>query len=338
MTTPNSFSYRLSEEQQAILKSIIEDGNYRPVTVPHAVAAGKTADFGVTLYTSGKCLVQGKGAADFVTFILEPLVLQTAALGYEAILDPKASQPHMGVDESGKGDFFGPLVTAGAYVDEGIAKTLKDLGVRDSKRITSDDRILGLGREIRRILGKRFAIIKIGPRAYNRLYSRMRNVNSMLAWAHARAIEDVLTHVPDCPRALSDQFGNPKLIKKALMDKGRNIELEQRPKAESDIAVAAASILAREGFVLAMRDLSKTCGIPIYKGCSEKVRASAEALVRMKGPEVLLDTAKCHFKTIDEVLKATGHDRKALGPEGQAVSRTTGPWQRRPSKPPAAQA
>ena len=327
MTSQNSFSYALTPAQQDLLKTILDDGNYMPMTVPHAVIAGKTDSYSVTLYQSGKCLVQGKGAQEFVTFVLEPLVLQSVGMGYEDILDPKGTSPHMGIDESGKGDFFGPLVTAGAYIDENIAKALRDMGVRDSKRISSDDRILGLGREIRRLLGDRFSIIKIGPAAYNRLYSKMRNVNTMLAWAHARAIENLLDAVPDCPRVLSDQFGSKELVKKALMKKGREIELDQRPKAESDIAVAAASILARESFVLSIRDMSNKHDVAIVKGASAKVRETAEAMVRDKGPSILVETAKCHFKTTDEVLRAAGFSRRDLGPEGQAVSRTT-KWSR----------
>ncbi len=105
------------------------------------------------------------------------------------------------------------------------------------------------------------------------------------------------------------------------MRAGRRIELQQRPRAESDPAVAAASILARAEFLLALRKLEETYGQAFPKGASETVRAAAADLVRKRGPEVLLEVAKCHFRTTDQVLAAVGRTRADLGPEGQAVSK-----------------
>jgi ribonuclease HIII len=233
-------------------------------------------------------------------------------VGYEDAQDPEAIQPHMGIDESGKGDFFGPLVIASAYVDEALVTKLRELGVRDSKKISSDNVILNMARDIRNVLGDRCALVTIGPRSYNRMYTKIRNVNKMLAWGHARAIENLLDKVPDCPRALSDKFGPTHQIERALMDNGKKIKLDQRTKAESDPAVAAASILARAGFVYALRKMGKEYGIEVPKGASEKVRREAEKLVADKGPGILLDTAKCHFQTTDKVLAEVGYTRKDL--------------------------
>ena len=322
MTKRNSFTYRLTEQQQASLARILKTGNYRPARVEHTTMAARTPDCTINLYKSGKCLVQGKGAEDFVTFVLEPQVLQSVGLGYEEILDPDAYKPHMGVDESGKGDFFGPIVIGAAYVDEDLARAMREMDVKDSKNITSDKKVLGLGRDLRKLLGDRCTVVKIGPEAYNRLYSKMRNVNTLLGWAHARAIENLLEAVPNCPRAVSDQFGKKEQVANSLMKKGKQIELVQRHKAESDIAVAAASILAREAFVRALLWMEKDYGLPFPKGASDSVRTAAVELVAKHGPEILLKTTKCHFKTADAVLGEAGHDRSALGPEGQAVSKT----------------
>ena len=321
MQAQTSFTYKLTPPQQETLERILRNGLYRLREVPYTRVAVEAADFNVSLYTSGSCVVQGKGARDWITFTLEPEVLQEARLGYENILDPTQSTPHMGIDESGKGDFFGPLVIAAAYVDEQLAAQLKALQVRDSKRITSDKVAERMAGDIAKILGGRYALVTIGPRAYNRLYAKMHNVNRMLAWGHARAIEDLLEKVPNCPRALSDQFGPTRQIERALMVKGRNIKLEQRPKAESDVAVAAASILARAGFLRALRDTGAKLGVPAPKGASPQVREAAQQAIRLHGPRILLDTAKCHFKTTDEVLAACGHTRAELGAEGQAQSR-----------------
>jgi len=322
MAKRNSFTYKLSGSQQAVLTRILKTGNYRPARVEHTTIAARTPDCTINLYKSGKCLVQGKGAEDFVTFVLEPQVLQSVGLGYDDLLDPDASKPHMGVDESGKGDFFGPIVISAVYVDDKLVRAMREMDVKDSKNITSDKKILGLGRDLRKLLGKRFTVVKIGPEAYNRLYAKMRNVNTLLGWAHARAIENLLDEVPSCPRAVSDQFGKKEQVSNSLMKKGKKIELVQRHKAESDIAVAAASILAREEFVRALLWMEKDYELSFPKGASDAVKSTAVQLAEKHGLEILLKTAKCHFKTTDAVLGKLGKDRSVLGPEGQAVSKT----------------
>ncbi len=333
MTNKTSFTFKLTEEEQNALLLLLSGGNFQPVTVPHTIIAVKAEDCGVNLYKSGKCLIQGKGAEDFVTFYLEPLVLKRVEIGYDDVLNPEAGKPHMGVDESGKGDYFGPIVIVAAYIDAELLKTMKDMGVRDSKSITSDDKALGMGLELRRLLGKRYSIVKIGPRAYNRLYAKMRNVNTLLAWAHARAIENLLEKVPDCPKAISDQFGKKELIEKSLMKNGKKIELVQMPRAEADTAVAAASIIAREQFLLALKKMGDEYKIKIPKGASQKVREIAVELVKKNSPEILLETSKCHFRTTDKVLEEAGSNRKELGPDGQVVSRpVTGNFRRKKTK------
>ena len=321
-TKKNSYTFVLNQEQQEALKILLKMGNYKTKVVPHTQIAVEAQDCVVNLYKSGKCLVQGKGAEDFVIFFLEPNVLQAATVGYEEILNPELVSPHMGIDESGKGDFFGSLVASAVYVDPDLAHAMQDMGVKDCKQLT-DKAVFFLGNKTRQLLGpKRFALVAIGPEAYNRLYAKMRNVNTLLAWAHARCIENLMETVPDCPRAVADQFGAKQVIERALMKKGRSIKLEQRHKAESDIAVAAASVLAREAFLRGLGRLGETYGIQAHKGASEQVKASAIELVKKSGPEILLKTCKCHFRTADQVLAACGLSRAALGPDGQAVSRT----------------
>ncbi len=321
MTKKTSYTFKLNDIEQATLISILSGDMYQPVTVPHTIMAVRAENCGVNLYKSGKCLIQGKGAEDFITFTMEPLVLKRIAIGYDEVLNPDAGKPHMGVDESGKGDFFGPIVIAAAYIDNELLKIMVKMGVKDSKAISSDDKALGMGRELRRLLGTRYSVVKIGPSAYNRLYSKMRNVNTLLAWAHARAIENLLEKVPSCPKAISDQFGKKELIEKSLMKNGKNIELIQMPRAESDTAVAAASIIAREQFLLSLKSMSEKYKVKIPKGASAHVREIAVELVKQNGPKVLLEANKCHFKTTDQVLETAGSNREALGPEGKAVSR-----------------
>jgi ribonuclease HIII len=316
-----SFTFKLTDEQQILLTELLRTGNYRPIVREHTSIAAETNTCNISLYNSGKCLIQGKGAQDFVMFVLEPKVLGSVRVGYEEMLNPEAYSPHMGIDESGKGDFFGPLVIAGAYADNALAKTMLEMGVKDSKNISSDKKALELGRDIRKLLGKRFSVVLIGPEAYNRLYAKMRSVNSILSWGHARAIENLLANVPDCPRAISDQFGDKKQVERALMGKGRKIELIQRHRAEADVAVAAASILARSAFLHTLRQMGAGYELKLPKGASEAVIAAGQALVQKHGPTILLKSAKCHFRTADVVLERLSLKRSALGPEGAAMSK-----------------
>jgi ribonuclease HIII len=208
----------------------------------------------------------------------------------------------IGTDESGKGDFFGPLVVAAFFMPEGQEAALRELGVKDSKR-TSDARC----REIADILksGYVHSVVSVGPEKYNELYAKLRNLNRILAWAHARAIENILERVP-AGKAVTDQFGDERFVREALLKKGRAIELLQMPRAEEDPAVAAASILARAEFLTRLHFLSKDVGAELPKGASSLVEAAAVKLVRAKGPGILEKVAKTHFKTTSRVLALAG--------------------------------
>lgn len=207
-------------------------------------------------------------------------------------------QAYIGTDESGKGDFFGPLVIAAVLVTSKSLRKLEEIGVRDSKRI-SDNRITELGMVIRRQFPN--SIVVIGPERYNELYEKIRNLNRLLAWGHARAIENILEK-NECHCALTDQFGDEKFVKNALLEKGKKIELIQRPKAEEDLAVAAASILARGEFVRRLKNLSRSYGVELPKGCSSDIVGVGKELTGKFGGEILRKTAKYHFKTTKEIL------------------------------------
>jgi ribonuclease HIII len=131
----------------------------------------------------------------------------------------------------------------------------------------------------------------------------MRNVNDILGWGHARVIENLLAKV-DARKAISDQFGNKRIIERSLMERGKKIQLVQRHKAESDLAVAAASVIARDEFVRRLHKLSKESGIKLPKGASQAVQDAAVELVGKHGPEALAKAAKMHFRTAQKVLQA----------------------------------
>jgi ribonuclease HIII len=256
----------------------------------------------VAVYQKGpKVLVQGRGVQDFVQFELEPKILGEAKLGYEEVHSPEMFEAHFGVDESGKGDFFGPLVISGVYVDRGIARKFVDSGVVDSKRISSDARIRALADTIRKSSQGLVQTVLIGPAKYNELYEKFGNLNRLLGWGHARVIENLLTQKPDCQRSLSDQFADARVIETSLLKHGRNIVIEQRPRAESDIAVAAASIIAREALINWLDRKGKELGVPLQRGVSASVKETAKRLAEMNGPDALREVAKVHFRTAHEI-------------------------------------
>ncbi len=296
------FTSPLTSEQAAKLRALLVADGYKFEPKPYTLYYAAKDKLNVAVYEKGpKVVLQGKGTQDFVTFRLEPEILGEAKLGYEEVHDPEMFAPHFGVDESGKGDFFGPLVIAGCYTDRGIARKLMEAGIQDSKRIGSDKRIRDLAEIIRKTQGAVHSVVAIGPERYNQMYAKFGNLNRLLAWGHARVIENLLELRPDCPRALSDQFANPALIKRALLEKGRGIQLDQRTKAESDLAVAAASILARERFIDWLRGSGKEFQKELPRGASAQVKQVGRELVAAHGPDILERVSKTHFKTASEI-------------------------------------
>ena len=209
-----------------------------------------------------------------------------------------SSLNRIGIDESGKGDYFGPLVIAAVFVTPTSEQDLALMQVRDSKKI-SDGRILEMAPDIRLLCPH--SVVAIGPQRYNELYAKIKNLNRLLAWGHARALENLLQQV-DCDLAIADQFGDERLILTALQEKGKRIRLVQRTKAESDLAVAAASILARADFLLRLQRLSQEVNTTLPKGASASVALAGRMVVKKYGRDRLGTVAKLHFKTTQQVL------------------------------------
>lgn len=263
---------------------------------PYTVFAAKKKGVSCTLYTSGKLMVQGKEMKEFIAYYLEPEILKNVSFSYpETMVD---SSPRIGIDEAGKGDFFGPLCIAGVFASEEGVKKLLDLGVRDSKQM-SDKVITTLASEIRPLFPH--SIVRLPPKTYNNLYGKFRNLNSLLAWGHATAIEE-LVEKTRCEKVVIDQFASEHVVENALKRKGLQLDLTQRHKGESDPVVAAASILARAAFVEGIDRLSKQYEMTLPKGASSHVIEAGKLLVAKEGAEVLELVGKLHFKTKDVIL------------------------------------
>jgi len=206
-------------------------------------------------------------------------------------VEPLSKDRVLGIDEAGKGDFFGPIVAAAAYVkDPAMARAL---GVRDSKTLT-DEKIIALSEKIKKHCP--VFVVKMNPERYNSMYENMKNLNTVLAWMHARAIENALEEVePDY--AISDRFANPKVLQSSLKAKGRGIRLVQETKAEKYMSVAAASVVARAEFVLGLQQLSFKYGMELGLGASDNIIGQAKEFVKKFGRDELHMVAKMNFRT-----------------------------------------
>ena len=283
------YTCKLSVEAGRELWKLLKGLSYDFYEVEHALFAARRPGVNIVYYNSGKLVAQGKGTQEFVEFILEPEILGEARLGYETAVDPAVFQARIGVDESGKGDFFGPMVVAGVYVNKLVVEAWGKLGVQDSKNIKSDKKISELAEVIKKTPGCVWTVVPIGNEAYNRLHN-------------SRVIESLLKRrgemKPAPEKVIIDQFArDEKTVASALMELGREIVLEQKHKAEEDIAVAAASILARQGFVQKLQALGKQYDLAFPKGASAAVDAAAKEFVAEFGADELDKVTKAHFRS-----------------------------------------
>ena len=303
-----SYTAKLDDAQIKKLGALLEARGWVPFEVGYTHFAYKADHLkvNVSAYTSGKIVVAGKGTEDFVRDVLEPEITGAAKLGYDEVLHPDWFESHAGLDESGKGDFFGPVVAATVIADKSAIEEWRKAGVQDSKKIT-EMRIIELDRLIRRTRGAVVASFKLGMPKYNELMARPRaNLNRLLAWEHAIALTEALAQKP-VPWGLLDQFTKQPLVQRELARKNvANFELRMRTKAEEDPVVAAASVVARAEFVREMHQLSKKFGAKLQKGAGPLVKEQAHQIIQKFGARALGDFAKLHFRTAYEVVKAAG--------------------------------
>ena len=295
----NSYTIKLDKTIQEKLKNFFLEDGATISTQQNAIWRAKSNNYVAIFYTTAKLLIQGSDVSEIATKVENFLNISSPKQNALDILETSSDIPtcHIGVDESGKGDFFGPLVIAGVMVDEKSIEILNQAGVKDCKKV-DDKNINKLAAIIKNNCV--FSIVTINPAKYNELYTKFSNLNKLLAWGHARTIENILEK-KNCDFAISDQFGDEKLIKNALMDKGKNIKLKQMHRAESDIAVAAASIIARAQFLSGIADLSKKYQTELPKGASDKVIQIAKNIKEKYSKEELKNIAKIHFKTYSQI-------------------------------------
>ncbi len=243
-----------------------------------------------------KTVIQGNIESDLYKKIKE-LVLEEFEFDFpvQTIDEPVE---YIGSDESGKGDIFGPLVTAAVFVNASSKNKLDKFGIRDSKDL-SDNLISELASKIKTITGNVFSIVLISPAKYNELYDKFKNLNKILNWSHSKAIETILEK-SNCNTVITDKFSNKDLTVTEKATYSR-INFIQTPKAEKYTAVAAASILARDSFNKWFNN-QKKLGYNLPKGASEKVDETVYDIFNREGIETLRTLTKMHFKTIKKII------------------------------------
>jgi len=314
----STYTIKLDDAQMETLHGILRSRGWPTAEVAYTRFAFKGPCCNVTAYTSGKVVIAGKGTEEFVLHTLEAEVTQAPKLGYDEVLHPDWFEPHAGLDESGKGDFFGPVIAATVIADRAAIEGWIKAGVRDSKKIT-DSQIVKLDEMIRNTPGVTVKTAFCGMPKYNELMCKPHaNLNRLLAWLHATALSQSLA-AHWVPWGLLDQFTEQPLTQRELAKKGvANFELRMRTHAEEDPVVAAASVVARAEYVRQMHALSLRFGAKLQKGCSAQVKEQAAGIMQKFGARALGDFAKLHFRTAYEVVSAEGKLDELPLPEPKA--------------------
>ncbi|MDY0001597.1 MAG: ribonuclease HIII [Polyangia bacterium] len=298
-----SQTFSLDPLNEPKLRAVLIEAGFALEDAPHAFWRGRGPGCIATMYRSGKLVLQGVNAPTLAAVLglaaaepPEPEPARSAAIALAKHPEPKPDA-WIGSDEVGKGDYFGPLVVVAARVERDQVPLLMELGVADSKTL-GDSRMTSIAKDLRRLVPHRSVVVS--PEAYNRLHSQLGNLNFLLAWAHSRALEDLLAEAP-ATYALVDRFADERVLRRRLGEAARRIQVEQRPKAEEDPAVAAASILARTEFLRRMEALSREAGFTLPRGAGPPVIAAGRRLLAEKGMEALGRFAKVHFRTTEDL-------------------------------------
>ncbi len=297
------YTIALDDDQMEKLKAYCDYRLWVFYDVNYARFAFKNKNLKVNVvgYNSGKAVISGKGTEDVVRDVIEAEITGDPRLGYEEVHNPEWFEDHAGLDEAGKGDLFGPVVCATVIADGSLVRKWMEEGIKDSKKI-ADTQILRLDKKIRQTKGAVVKTAFCGMTKYNQLMSRPQaNLNKLMAWLHARALEEALQKKP-VSWGMLDQFSKQPLVQKVLKENGTKFDLRMQTHAEADPVVAAASIVARAEFVRQMSKLSEKFGEELKKGAGALVKAQGKKLVEKMGPDALGDFAKLHFKTSYEIL------------------------------------
>jgi ribonuclease HIII len=272
------------------LRAELTEAGFAAVDPPaYADFAFKGEGVSVVRYSSGKLVVQGKESREFLA----------KWLGEAAPKRAEFAEALIGADESGKGDYFGPLVVAACALDPEVYRFLDEVPLRDSKTLSAKE-ISEAAETLKNVLPERHKTFVLWPRKYNELYDRFGNLNRLLAWMHAKTITEV-AEKSGVKRVLLDKFCEQVVVERALGEAKRGIDFRMEVRAEANPAVAAASILARDAFVRSLKWLEREHDCKLPPGAGEPTVKALRALVATKGRAILPEVAKLHFKTTESI-------------------------------------
>ncbi|MBN1154975.1 ribonuclease HIII [candidate division KSB1 bacterium] len=290
--TRNIISLKHDIANEPTLKKQLSDNGFTFKPADYAFWRARKDKTTITFFKSGKLLLQGDEAEYYSNRLFD------ASNRFEGLEHIADLQSWIGTDESGKGDFFGPLCVAAVYITRQDLQTRLAAELRDSKYI-SDQSI----HRFAELIGQTFihSIVTLTPLKYNQLYPKSNNLNALLGEAHAQAIEAVLKQV-DCHVILSDKFGDESYIADALHEKHIRVQLIQQTRAEKNPAVAAASILARHEFLSQLSNLNHKFQIELPKGAGSGVIQAGKNFINRYGTDALKEVAKLNFKTVYSIV------------------------------------
>lgn len=289
-------TFEMSRDEIRELEQRLQAGGFEFSGLAYAHFSARIPGVIINAYRSGKVVVQGRESGDAGERWLGGLGTGAARAAAAGLPGP----PLIGTDETGKGDYFGPLVAAGVAVrDADDEAVLARLEVRDCKGM-ADSAVLFASAAIRKVLPH--AIAMLLPPAYNRAHARVPNVNNLLADLHAEVIADLRRQCPKVDRVLVDKFASDAVMKKALADHDVEVKLHQAPRAEASPAVAAASVLARAEFLIGLEKLGTEAGETLPKGgANPTIYEVGGRILSLEGREGLMRVAKVHFKTTEKL-------------------------------------
>ncbi|PCJ54550.1 MAG: ribonuclease HIII [Planctomycetota bacterium] len=292
----------LSSQEGNQLSDALQSAGYEFRNLQHAVFQARGEGVVVSLYKSGKLVVQGKGAEAWHTQYLgaketAPSKKQTSASREPSGFPPAANS--IGSDEAGKGDTFGPLVVAAVAIAKDKVELLQSSKVADSKTI-DDHRIRILGPWIRENFD--FEIRCLMPLKYNQEWqSAGSNVNTLLTQLHSDCL-GVLHERSGYQSMVVDRFSPSCPVSKQIHAVAPTVSVVEVPRAEAHLAVAAASVLAREQFLIGMEELSAEWAMDIPRGSGSPVPPAMREFLQLHGVEEMRRVAKVHFKNVQSFL------------------------------------
>ncbi|GEN82281.1 ribonuclease HIII [Sporosarcina luteola] len=275
---------------------------------PGVVFAAKLPDAAITAYKSGKVLFQGGGALREASIwgVVDglPEAKKSTPKG-ETLPDRFSELSVIGSDETGTGDFFGPVTVAACFVSSEQIELVRELGVKDSKQLT-DDYMRKIAPDLQAVLIH--SVLTLTNEKYNEVQAKGWSQGKIKALLHNQALKHVLRKMngikPDY--ILIDQFAERGIYYNHIKN-AREIIRENvlfSTKAEGlHVAVAAASIIARVAFLEEMDRLSLIAGVALPKGAGKIVDEAAAKILLKSGEDSLKSMTKWHFANAQKAKK-----------------------------------